>query len=238
MLQVLPMYWQYLGAVLARALQPTVRITDGLQILAASFVALIVRISGVKMTDDLATNILAYVGMATSAFIVIRLFWAPYALWKDDRSEISGLKLELTKPEQMIMERLARHRAKARAKLAAELEDLQTYAFAKEWSDFAINGTSERMTTIRRLQAQAGLSESFASGVAWLLTYVRAEAEAPNSASNDERKSVRTLKALQRHLVGDLTVEDLASQLTRDTRPFRKNDDAPAVGAGASDQAI
>ncbi|MGN6356082.1 MAG: hypothetical protein ACTHLU_01210 [Novosphingobium sp.] len=115
------MYFIYLWEVLKRAFTATPRLTDALQILAASAVPAVGTVFGITLPAETPALVLAYIGMAALAFFVIRLFWAPYSIWKDHGAEIGGLKLELSKPERLILARLAKHRAKARVKLMQHL---------------------------------------------------------------------------------------------------------------------
>lgn len=211
------MFWTYLLAVFRKALSTTTRVTDGLQILTASVLPGVAKFLGVTMPESIGNDALAYIGAAALAFIVIRLFWAPYALWKEQVETVDGLKIELSKPQQMIMVRLAKHRAKARAKLAAKLEDYQTIAFSENWTDGADIRSAKAMTKIRRLQAEAGLSEAFNEGRKTLMLLVMAEANKADNAVTEKRGSQHVLELLQRHLVGDVTAEALALQLPKGT---------------------
>lgn len=212
------MYLTYLGEVLKRAFAPTVRLTDGLQIAAASALPAASKFAGVNMPETMGNDVLSYIGAATISFITIRLFWAPYAIWKEQVANVAGLTLELSKPERLVLQELSKHRAEARAKLAAELEELQSYAFAEKWEGFARSGTAQKMSEIRKLQAAAGLSDAFDNGRRWLLTYVKEEVETPNDQIvRETQKSLHLLRLLQRHVIGDLTAEDLALRLPADT---------------------
>lgn len=73
--------------------------TDGLQILAASALPIATRLVGIDMPDDAGNLVLAYIGLAAIAFIAIRLFWAPYSLWKEQGQQLNLLNLKLAAPE-------------------------------------------------------------------------------------------------------------------------------------------
>ena len=105
------MFLIYLGEVFKRALTPTPRMTDGLQVIAASAFPAVSKFFGVKMPTDIGNDTLAYIGAATLAFIFIRLFWAPYSIWKEQIAESADLRLELSKPERLLLERLAGQKA-------------------------------------------------------------------------------------------------------------------------------
>ncbi|NVD45836.1 hypothetical protein [Qipengyuania atrilutea] len=78
------------------------------------------------------------------------------------------------------------------------------------------------MTKIKRLQASAGLSDSFEKGRGQLLALVHCEARLPNEDLALNRKSDEVLELLQQYLVGDLTAEALALQLPTDIEPRKR----------------
>lgn len=209
------MYGQYLAAVIRRAFQPGARFTDILQILAASAAPAAAKFLGLRVPTPDET--LAYIGAAAIAFVSLRLFFvAPYQVWREQLAEIGTLTLELSKPERRVLEHLAKHRAKARAKLASILEDCQTCAYAVKWEGYAEKRFVELMTTARQLQAEAGLSEAFNTGRQQFIVAVRAEADAePGTPLGKESRRLADL--LQQHLVGGLTAEDLALRLPPNT---------------------
>jgi hypothetical protein len=213
------MWFFYLWEVVKRAFTPTPRVTDGLQIAAASALPAAAKFVGLELGETASNDALAYIGLVALAFVAIRLFWAPYAIWKEQGGEIGELKLELSKPERLIVEHLARHRAKARAKLAAVLEDWQAVSFSKAWDDAAERHNTEYFSKAMRLQAEAGLSQVFQTGRRAFALAIREEAEATAVPNLRDMESERLLRLLQRHLVGDLTAEDLALQLPRGTVP-------------------
>lgn len=207
------MFWLYIGEVLKRAFAPTVRVTDGMQIAAASALPAIGKFSGVRMPETIDNDALSYIGAATLAFVIIRLLWAPYAIWKDQVADANELRLALSKPEKLLAEKLVKHRAKARIKLASELEDFQTFAFSEVWEGYAAQESAMLMNKIRRLQAEAGLSDTFDDARRYLMKVVKSEGSVNNDQLSIERESVRVLKLLQRHLVGEISAETLSSQL-------------------------
>lgn len=203
----------YLSEIFRRVFFPTTRGADYLSILLPLILAAAVKFAGVTVSRDASTEILAYLGAFTLATFLFRLvFTAPYSMWNEKVSEVTDLRSELSKPERSVMMRLVKHRAKARAKLAAHLEDLQTYAFAAGWEGFAQDQSSEKLTKIRRLEAEARLPEAYLTGRMRLQLFIKQEADIPNTDLG-ERLSTITLKLLQRHLMGDLTAESLALQL-------------------------
>lgn len=215
----------YLARVLAFTFRGSVRQTDSWQIVAGGTAIPSIVLGGVYglMGRDVPsispTEWATFFGYGLVTWLGIRFLVAPFFIWREQYEETAELRLELSKPERMVMEHLTRHRAKARAKLASQLEDFQTYAFAEEFNDACIAATANKMSKIRQLQAQAGLSNAFEKGRGRLLLAVQNEAKAPSHTLPMDRESDRVLKLLQRHLVGDLTAEDLALQLPQGTVP-------------------
>lgn len=199
------MYLQYLGAVFARALRPTVRITDGLQILAASFVALGARLAGVKMTDDIATNILAYVGMAVTALIVIRLFWAPYSIWKDQLADSAGLRLELSRPERLELEHKASQSATDRRQGARLLADIHAYFLTFHYDGKAgMKGWKKPTKAVQELwRIEMTYFERFWSH-RYLVEFIKICAKIEESRSTDE--DVKRLSELLLILLWQVTL--------------------------------
>lgn len=137
-----------MGRVLAFTLRGSVRQADSWQVIATGtalpslVLGTIFSLAGLKVPTLDAATYPTYVGYGLLAWLAIRFVIAPFFIWREQYQETAELRLELLKPERLIMERLARHRARARAKLSSNLEDLQTYAFAAKWEGFAQTGTS------------------------------------------------------------------------------------------------
>lgn len=144
------MYLIYLWEVLKRAFTPAARVTDMLQILTASALPVAVRFAGIHLPQNASEDALAYIGLIAVSFIVIRLFWAPYAIWKDDLKQIGELKLELSKPERIELERMSKIRARNKIKLAAELRNVGTATLYRNQEQFNL--------TISKLFKLAGSS--------------------------------------------------------------------------------
>lgn len=203
----------YIGELLRRVFFPTTRGADYLSILVPVLLAAVAKFAGVEVSENAAVDALAYVGAFTLLLFIVRLFvTTPYAMWGEQVGDVAKLKLALAKPERLVMERLVKHRAKARAKLAAKLEDLQTYAYVEKWDGTAENAVSEMLEKIRRLEAEAGLPEAYLAARQRLQVFIMREANRPNADLGD-RLSTITLRLLQKHLMGELTAEALALQL-------------------------
>jgi hypothetical protein len=158
-------------------------------------------------------------GYGLVTWLAVRFVIAPFFIWREQYEETTELRLELSKPERMVMEHLTKHRAKARAKLAAELEDIQTWSFYEIWDESVGLEFGKVAASARRLQAEAGLSEAYSQGWGSLLSAVMEEGKKPNKDLPLNRESERILQLLQKHLVGDLTAEALALQLPKGTAP-------------------
>jgi predicted permease len=124
------MYFIFLWEVLKRAFSPTARVTDVLQILAASTIPAIGKFAGISLPASANDDALAYIGLIAVSFIIIRLMWAPYSIWREQAGEIGTLKLELSKPERAVVEHLAKHRAEARVELIRRLPEMSAFACA------------------------------------------------------------------------------------------------------------
>lgn len=74
------------------------------------------------MPDDITTTVLAYVGMATLAFIILRLLSAPYFVWKVERQRADAAEAVLAKPsrdrDRLLKENLIDALARLRTKVA------------------------------------------------------------------------------------------------------------------------
>lgn len=148
------MYGQYLWAVVNRALQPTTRIAEVVQVLVAIAAPGIAHMTGVPMPP--ADNIFTYVGYALAAFVALRiLFVAPFELWREQTGQISKLKLELAEPERIEIAHMASIRAEKRLELAALLRRVQWDAFHD------LGDESEHFLQVITLMGQAGTPKPF-----------------------------------------------------------------------------
>ncbi|MCW2370969.1 hypothetical protein [Sphingobium sp. B11D3D] len=208
--------WEYLGQVLSFALRRSTIRTDVMQILAASVLPGLGVVAGIEMPETTGQIALAYIGLATVALIILRLISAPYFIWKEQVSTVAALQLELSKPERLIFEKLARHRAKARIKLAAQIEDFQTMSFFEVPEPQPMPPQiGHKMAKIRRLQAQAGLSKAFDTVRRYLLIAVMKECRLPNE-NNKVPISWDLMLLSQSYLTGQITTEELTLRLNQD----------------------
>lgn len=119
---------------------------------------------GVKMTDDLTSNILTYIGLVPVGFMIIRFAWAPYAIWKEQIVESAELRLELSKPERLVIKHLAKHRAKAKIKITKELHNLGVISHEAD-QEIRIAKISDIGLKVHRLCHQAAMPEDFITAV-------------------------------------------------------------------------
>jgi hypothetical protein len=215
------MYLNYLIAVVRRALQPTVRITDGLQILAASAAPAIADAAHLPVPDT--NSVLAYIGAAAIAFVALRLFFvAPYQVWRDQAGEIGGLKLELSKPERLEMEHLSKWRAASRMKLATAIREFHWASYHRGFTAEQKRKLSKRMM---RLHAKLAEAEVMAVSIGRLFGLCNKADELPETDENlEEWRAIQfTARQLsqdvQLYLHGKITAEALALRLPPSIAP-------------------
>lgn len=219
------LFWQFLGRVLAFTFRGSVRQTDSWQIVAGGTalpsigLGIIYSIAGQEMPTIEQAEWATYFGYGLLTWLAIRFLLAPFFIWREQYEEAASLRRELSKPERMVLERLTKHRAKARAKLSSELEDWQALAFTAEWDAVAQRLNSEYFGKAMRLQAEAGLSEAFVQARRHFAAAIKEEGEEAGHRKLQDRQSERLLRLMQKHLMGELTAEALALQLPKDTAP-------------------
>lgn len=213
------MYWEYLKAVIRRALQPTARVTDVLQILAASAAPAIARFFGVAVPTPDET--LAYIGAVVVAFIILRIFFAaPYQVWREQAGEIGTLKLELTKPERIEQTRLAQIRADARADIAECISAIHTTAMLGMTNP--VSAQKKIATLIDRaaaLSGRANCCRTFDDALVHfsILALRKAARQGPEDSSTEGYTKLEDLgNPLLAYIHRDLTAEGLWRQLPAD----------------------
>jgi hypothetical protein len=209
------MYFSWLFEVIKRALIPAPRLTDTLQILAASALPALSQFAGLSLPAGAPQSVLAYIGLIALCFLAIRFLWAPYAIWREKEATITSLNAELAKPERMIFAEIAKHRAEARAQLTVALEDFQTVSFTVEPNDIYEKMFVERHNKIKTLAATAGLSQSYDQTWRLFRHAVKQEAETPNEHQGIPRVSTLILPLLQKHVIEDLSADDLEQEIAK-----------------------
>lgn len=210
------MAWAYFGELLRRVFFPTTKGADYVSVLVPLAIAATAFFLGVKVSEDATVQILAYVGLFTLLTFLLRLFvTGPYGMWKERVAEVGELKLELTRPERLELEHIARWRAKARMRLATRIRE---FAWAIYHDDYdKISALSRRMM---KLHARIGEHGAVSVGISRLHDIAKA-AEGLDKGSIELRAALkeasRTSGALQDHLHGKITAEVLALQLHQDT---------------------
>jgi hypothetical protein len=208
------MYGQYLSAVAGRALQPTTRIVEVIQILIAVAAPGIAHLAGVPMPPS--DNLFTYVGYALAAFVVFRLlFVAPYELWREQTGAIGKLKLELSEPERKEIAHMASIRAEKRLELAAELRQFHWIAFTEidAGTKEPLNNSYGRLLS---LMGQAGVPESFDTMFGRFTDECSALNRSRRDGDSDKnagRYSFSYIDDLTQYLHGRITAEQLALKL-------------------------
>ena len=205
------MYFVFLWEVLKRAFTPAPRVTDMLQILAASALPAAGNFAGLELPANASENALAYIGLIALGFVIIRLFWAPYAIWKEQAGDIGSLKLELSKPERMVHEHFAKLRAKARMKLSRRLSRMHLAAFARDKED-GIGRLAVHNFHVQRLAHNAGLPVQFVDAIKALDDLCEQRIMGKFDGDDD----FDLLDAMQRYLSNEITIESLALRLPPD----------------------
>ena len=182
-----------------------------LQILAASTLPALGKFSGINLPASANSDALAYIGLIAVSYIAIRLLWAPYAIWKSDKADIGELKLELTRPERLVLEHLAKLRAKARNKLAKQLYQMHLVVFSKD--EDALDQLAKHYILVYQLAHEAGLPQHFHEQ----LKIFDELCELRLVGKISEREDFNALDALQRSLTGEITIESLALRLPQGT---------------------
>jgi|TARA_A100001518_G_C1223156_1_gene68762 hypothetical protein len=223
---MLSLVFQFIGRILSFALRGSVRQTDSWQIIAGGTalpsiaLGVIYGLVGWDTPTVEADQWATYFGYGLATWLAIRLVVAPFFIWKEQYEETAELRLELSKPERLVLEHLAKHRAKARAKLASLVEDLQTCAYAQQFEGFASSRSAELSAKIRGLEAESGVADAFCEGRKMLMAAISTEADIPNAElAKMTLASPKITKLLQRYLVADITAESLALQLPKSIEP-------------------
>lgn len=207
------MFVQYIGLLFSFAFRRSTVRTDVMQILAASALPGVAKFAGFKMPDTASNDVLAYIGLATIAFIVLRLIYAPYAVWKEQLSEMGVLREELAKPERVEANRLAEIRAEAKADLAYVIAQMGFLAMRRnlkrdqvEMSDLIARGMSG--------SARANVCRAFDDGFRDLGHYALDFAASPRGTGDEIIGHViASVNLMQSYLHGEIKAEALALQL-------------------------
>ena len=152
------MFFTYLGEVLKRAFTPTAKVTDGLQIAAASALPALASFTDFNFPEGTEDNVLALIGLWAVGLIGIRLIWAPYAMWRDQVCANSTLRFELSKPERLVTEKLAALRAKKLQKLINMIFDLHVRSQVSKDEDKGL--WNRKLFAIEKAVFSSGLGRS------------------------------------------------------------------------------
>jgi hypothetical protein len=211
------MLWEYIGKVLSFAFRRTTPTIDSLQILAASAVPAGAWLIGFKMAANVTNDVLAYIGAVGVVFVMLRLLSAPYFIWREQVGEIGALKLELSRPEQIELERIARIRAKARIKLAGAIRAAQLTVFMNETDTEAFNKAQKK---IARLAALTQIEKNALDALAEIQIIMdRCHVAIVDGKSFDDQNLGLRVANLCNYLHGSLTDEALAHRQPLNTEP-------------------
>ena len=206
------MLWAYIGLVLRFALRRTTPIIDALQTIAASAVPALAKLAGVKMAANATDSVLAYIGLAAVAFVILRLVSAPYFIWKEQTIGIESLKSEISAPGRLEAMRMAKLRAKSRAKMARITH--QMYWISMAPSATAMVDLRECNRKMVETSGPANVSISFIRGFARLVNYV---VDVVSRRKVDHEIYDKLLRDMVDYLHGHITAEALALRLPPDT---------------------
>lgn len=212
--QVGAMYFLFLWEVVKRALTPVPRVTDMLQILAASALPATSKFVGVELPQNAGESALAYIGLVALSFVIIRLFWAPYSIWRDQNGEIGSLKLELNKPEKIELARMAELRADAKSEMSGAINQMLFLTMEVN----PLRNSEKIGALIRRISSLSGpahTSQSFANGYSrlGLLCYAIIREGKTEGYEKRDAVVVELANAMELYLHGRITAEDLALRL-------------------------
>ncbi len=206
------MFLVYLGEVAKRAFTPTSRLTDGLQVAAASALPAATRLAGLDIAPSVEVDALAYIGLVALSFIVIRFFWAPYDMWKDQAGRIAELNLELSKPERLIVEHLAKKKAENRLLIIEHLRQLYDsgydYRRSKNFSGYTFFNDACHLLLI------SGLDEDLRASIIALLK--ASEFRFHNKLGGEWSTDIRCLNDIATYIDGRITIEDLLRRWPQD----------------------
>ena len=203
------MLWAYLGEVGRRAFSPTARMTDALQVVAASALPAVGKVFGLNIPATAEADILAYIGLAAVAYIAIRFIWAPYAIWKDDRVEVAQLKIELSKPERLIIENMAKIQAKKRVKLSRQIQKMHMVAFYRDGHGRAIDQLNKEFIASIHLAQNCGLETEFSDHLEKLYELVKARISSDVTDGGD----FEATNIMQQYVSGLISLAELAGRM-------------------------
>lgn len=205
------MYFAFLRLVLARAFHPATRVTDGLQIVAASAIPAAAMLAGVNMPSNMGNEALGYIGLATLAFVVIRLLWAPYSIWKDETVKVALLEGEMADPVHQIKKSQSTIIAANRLQLAGAIWQDYFYMMGVMIGDtkkLPKKFGKERF----RLMAETDFSPPFRSAMS-RLAELAVEIDEGRLQEGREKDISRVISSSVAYLHGTITGEDLLRRL-------------------------
>ncbi|MBH1945496.1 hypothetical protein I5L01_14815 [Erythrobacter sp. YJ-T3-07] len=211
--------FSYIGQLLEFALRGSVRQADKWQIIGATalpslLLGVAFQLAGLAVPVIEAAEFPTYLGYGLIAWIAIRFFLiGPYALYNEQLAETAQLRLELSKPERMILEHLAKKKAKNRIKLLTLLKELYNSGF-----DYKKAGTFQGyryFNEASHLIPVTGLDPRLLNPVVVLLKAVEFRFE--NELIGNWITDLECLRGIMDYIDGRVTIEDLLLRWPKDT---------------------
>ena len=120
---------EYLHEILSRTFKPSVRITDGLSIMAGVAVPAFYWLQDKPVPEDILGPVSFVILTVAAGAIVLRLITAPYFIWKEDGERIDELETALAAPahkeQELISEILARQKVEAAEEISGVMRLIQ-----------------------------------------------------------------------------------------------------------------
>lgn len=158
--------WQYIGKVLSFTLRGSVKQADSWQILIGGtalpsiIIGVFFQIVGLNVPTFDAAQFPTYLGYGFLVWLCIRLLIAPFFIWREQFEESVELRLELSKPERIVLERLAKHRAKALSKLCGRIHKISLLTFIEDGSKRSVKIQKQGIKAMN-LAGVSGLPREF-----------------------------------------------------------------------------
>lgn len=210
-------YASYLSRLLLFALRGSVREADKWQIVGGTalpsiIIGVLFHVAQVPVPTISAAEFPTYLGYGLIAWVAIRLlFVGPYFLYQEQLQDVAKLRLELSKPERIEHERMARARGKKKIELAALLRQLYWESCQRREPEAAMLRVSRVLKKSIKLMGQANVSDSFGKAFAILHDY--AFKSLTENDTDAQFVSHALINNMLDYLHGKITAEDLALRL-------------------------
>jgi hypothetical protein len=163
------MHESYPVTVLRFALSGSVLLTDKLSVVAGIVVPALFYVSGKPMPDWAVGYVASSLVIIVLATAGLRLLFAPYFVWKDQRAEIAELRRQLDSPNRIEREKLAEIMAQERKKVVDEVHRTKRFVVFENWTDEQIknvfHGSEESVDLFLNDKTFRELWDAFHAGV-------------------------------------------------------------------------